>query len=186
MNTNIDKLINDSPPIELDSNPTFNLFGYTVDQYSLYTHIFSVLTITISTYLLNKYYRVFSESSFAKIAYFFFLGVVIFNIIFSSTKTGDVTFEQAKLQATKDQLLFVLGIIAVIVLFFHNIQHYVVRDKQTVFKLLAITFIIALVSIVDISTVQKPSYIRIVRKTKESLYLLILYMTCVAFAYGFF
>ncbi len=186
MATNIDALIEEPDPINLERNPTLNIFGYTVDEFSLYTHIFSILTITLSTYFLNKYYKIFSNHRMTNFTYLFFLFVVIFNIIYSSTKTGDVTFEQAKLQAIKDQLLFIMGIMAIALLFFNNIQDYLSVDKSIVMKIIVIAFIINLISIINISTVQKGAYVRIVRKVKESLYLLIIYLMSVAFVYGFF
>lgn len=186
MATNIDALIEEPDPINLERNPTLNIFGYTVDEFSLYTHIFSILTITLSTYFLNKYYKIFSNHRMTNFTYLFFLLVVIFNIIYSSTKTGDVTFEQAKLQAIKDQLLFIMGIMAITLLFFNNIQDYLSADKSIVMKIIVIAFIINLISIINISTVQKGAYVRIVRKVKESLYLLIIYLMSVAFVYGFF
>jgi hypothetical protein len=186
MATNIDELIEETDPIDLDRNPTVEVFGFTVDLYSLYVNIFSILTITLSTYILNRYYGIFDKHRMAYFAYLFFLGITIFNIIFSSTKSGDVTFEQGKLQAIKDQLLFLLGILTIVVLFFHNIQEYAISDKSVVLKVFIITFIINLLSIINVNVVQKGSVIRIVRKVKESLYLLIIYLMCVAFVYGFF
>jgi hypothetical protein len=186
MATNIDELIQETDKLDFDRNPTVNLLGFTVDLYSLYVNIFSILTITLSTYFLNKYYNIFSGHPSTNFFYAFFLGIVLFNIIFSSTKSGDVSFEQSKLEAVKSQLLFIMGIISIVVLFFHNIQDYTSDKKVVVLKVLVITFIINLVAIINVSVVQKGSIIRIVRKVKESLYLLIIYLTCIAFVYGFF
>lgn len=188
MATNIKELISEDSigdiNVETTQNPTITFFGRKIDRNSFYTNLLQIILISVTSYLLNKYYNIFTRHKSLSLVYLGFVAYIFTNIFTSSIKSGDVLFEQSKLEKAQDSLLFMLGIISIIVVFFSNIVPYTINDK-IVMQVLVITFIINVVSLLNVSVRQRGEDIRIVRKIKESAYTLITYLLVVIFVYGF-
>ena len=185
MATNINELIESDVNVQLTENPTYTVFGEKIDKVSTDVFIIAILLFTLIVFLLNKNFKIFSKYRSLMIIWILFVAFCIFNIFSSSTKSGDVLFEQEKYTIIQDNIVFMIGILTIIIFFFINIAKYL-SDDQTIIKILMIIFIFNIISMVNISTVQRGDSIRLLRKSKEALYSIIIFMLILILTYGYF
>ena len=185
MATNINELIESDVNVQLTENSTYTVFGRKIDKVSTDVFIIAILLFTLIVFLLNKNFKIFSKYRSLMIIWILFVAFCIFNIFSSSTKSGDVLFEQEKYTIIQDNIVFMIGILTIIIFFFINIAKYL-SDDQTIIKILMIIFIFNIISMVNISTVQRGDSIRLLRKSKEALYSIIIFMLILILTYGYF
>jgi hypothetical protein len=184
MATNIKDLMESDDSVQFQRESTISLFGAKIGKYSLYSNLFGIFLITIATIIMHKTYGMFKNRALVAL-YAIFVGYLFFDIFISEKKTGDLLYEEGELGRVKDNLLFMAGILVVILVFFNNIAKYA-TNENVVIQILVATFLLNIFAVLDVSTVHKSQYVQIVRRTKESIYTLIIYLIVTTFVYGFF
>lgn len=184
MATNIKDLLESDISVKFQEDPDLSIFGTTVGAYTLYANLFSIFLITTATILLQRYYGILKNRSLLVI-YAIFVIYLIIDIFIGEKRSGDLLYEEGQLNRVKDNLLFIAGILVVILVFFNNISKYA-TNENVVLQILVATFLFNIFAVLDVSTIHKSSYVHIVRRTKESIYTLIIYLIIITFVYGFF
>ena len=185
MATNINQLVESDVNIQLKENPTYIIFGEKIDKVSTDIFITAILLFTLIVFFINKNFKIFTKYRSLIIIWILFVMFAVFNIFSSSTKSGDVLFEQEKYTIIQDNIVFMIGILTIIIFFLINIAKYL-SDDSTIIKILMIIFIFNIISMINISTVQSGDSIRFLRKAKEGLYAIIIFLLILILTYGYF
>jgi hypothetical protein len=185
MATNIKDLMESDISVKFQQDTTISLFGLKIGKYSLYANLFSIFLITIATIIMQKTYGMMFKNRALLILYGIFVSYLFFDIFIGEKKTGDLLYEEGELGRVKDNLLFMAGILVVILVFFNNISKYATHES-VVLQILVATFLLNIFAVLDVSTIHKSAYVHTVRRVKESIYTLIIYLVVITFVYGFF
>jgi hypothetical protein len=184
MATNIKDLMESDVSVKFQADTGISLFGTTIGSYSLYANLFSIFLITLATVVMHRSYGMFNNRALL-ILYGIFVTYLFVDIFIGEKKTGDLLYEEGQLNRVKDNLLFMAGILVVILVFFNNIAKYA-TNENIVLQILVATFLLNIFAVLDVSTIHKSGYVHTVRRIKEAIYTLIIYLIVITFVYGFF
>ena len=171
--------------VQLKKEATVFLFGREVDRNSLLINGVFILFIILFSYILEKYFKIFSNNKFNYIFLIFIVVYLYINIYTASLYSADVVYESQTLIFTQDGITALLSICALMFSFFGNVAPYI-RNNDIVFKLLSICMILLSISLYTPNTTQTGDMKRLVRKVKENLFRICVYIFMIIIVYSAF
>ena len=171
--------------VQLKKEATVFLFGKEVDKKTLIINGAFILFIILFSYILEKYFKIFSNNNFNYIFLIFIVIYLYINIYTASLYSADVVYESQTLIYTQDGITALLSICALMFSFFGNVAPYI-RNNDIVFKLLSICMIILAISSYTPNTTQTGDMKRLVRKVKENLFRVCMYLFMIIIVYSAF
>lgn len=185
MATSLKHLSETEESVHLKRDPTYKLFGMEVDVYStIINTIFIIFTLIVSFYI-QKSYKIFTNSKILIYVLIIFLLYLFINIFTASIYSADLVYESQTLIYTQDGIFVLLSICMILFAFFTNVSSYIHND-DIVFKLLTICIILLAISLYTPNTTQSGRAKRLVRKIKENLYRVCIYLFIIIMIYGTF